>query len=244
MQENQGIKSSLFLAITKTIDQAETLEHLFNSTMDVLPITLGSYHHFPSVGALDYTTLGTFRAYNLPSDIEDYYKSYNMHSPDPGIVSVFAKGRFVWLSDLVAELSTHDVKQTELAKAMLQQTGDALCIPLFGPNNRRGYMFIAGGLVKKESGPILPHQLQALALLFHTRFCLMIQNIQKHINLTTRETEVLELLTYGKSNKEIADVLNLSVSTVSGYMKSIFIKLEVSDRVSASMRAQSMKVAF
>jgi len=113
--------------------------------MTALPIEIGSYHHFPSVGAFDYTTLGTFHAYNIPQAIQ---------------------------------------------------------------------------------------------------FCLNIQNIQKHINLTDREAEVVELLTYGKTNSEIADVLNISASTVAGYVKSIFIKLDVSDRVSASMRAQTIKVAF
>ena len=72
----------------------------------------------------------------------------------------------------------------------------------------------------------------------------MIQNIQRQINLTQRQAEVLELLTFGKTNNEIAEILEISTGTVSGYMKDIFIKLEVSDRVSASMRALSMKVVF
>jgi len=238
------ISSSLFLEIVETINQANTLESLFKSTMDKLPVTMGSYHHFPSVGAFDYKTLGTFHGYNLPPAIETYYKTYDMRSPDPGIVSVFANGGFVWLSDIPLETLEIDETQTSLTKNMLHQMEDALCIPLFGNNNRRGYMFVVGDIINKKSDPMLPFDMQALANLFHLRFCLLIQNIQRQINLTPREAEVTELLTYGKTNQDIADILGISVSTVSGYVKKIFLKLEVSDRVSASMRAQSMKAIF
>ena len=244
MSDIKTIPPSLFLDIVTKINQATSLENLFDATMTALPIEIGSYHHFPSVGAFDYTTLGTFHAYNIPQAIQDYYNTYDMSDPDPNIVAVFAKGGFVWLSDLPSGPFTLDENQNKLAEDTMQAVGDALCIPLFGPNNRRGYLFVAGGLIEKENGPFLAHQIQALASLFHTRFCLIIQNIQKHINLTDREAEVVELLTYGKTNSEIANILNISASTVAGYVKSIFIKLDVSDRVSASMRAQTIKVAF
>lgn len=235
---------SQFLEIVNTINRATTLDGLFKTFTEAAPMELASYHHFPSVGAFDFTTLGTFYAYNLSPAIEEYYRTYDMLRADPVIIQVFAKGSFVWLSDLVAQPTLFDGAQKKRAKAIMNYLGDALCIPLFGPNNRRGYMFTAGDIIKKKSGALLPYQLQALAIIFHLRFCLMIQTIQRQINLTPREAQVLELLTYGKTNQDIADILDISVSTVSGYLKAIFIKLDVSDRVSASMRALSMKVVF
>ena len=244
MSETEGISPALFVDIVNTINRATTLEQLFQSTMEASPITMASYHHFPSVGALDHKTFGTFHSYNMPEAIEAHYRTYKASKPDPGLLAVFAKGRFMWLSDLIVEPSVVQANHSgryEAAKAII---GNALCIPLFGPNNRRGYMLAAGDFLEKESCEFLPYQVQSLALIFHSRFCVLIQNIQRQIKLTPREIEVIELLTYGKTNKDIADILNLSVSTVAGYVKSIFLKLEVSDRVSASMRAQSMKVIF
>ena len=238
------INADLYMKVIDIINQATTLESLFRTTMEILPVDLASYHHFPAVGALDHKTLGAFHAYNLPESIINFYKTYDMQKPDPVIVSIFAKGRFFWLSELVGGSSELEPDQVSIAENTLQLIGDALCIPLFGPRNRRGYIFLSGRELIKKKGGIVPYQIQALAQIFHARFCLMIQNIQRQINLTTRETEVLELLTYGKTNQDIADILNISVSTVSGYVKRIFLKLEVSDRVSASMRAQSMKVVF
>ncbi len=51
--------------------------------------------------------------------------------------------------------------------------------------------------------------------------------------LTTREHEVLEQLTQGSSNKEISDVLYISVETVKSHIKNIYKKLEVKSRIEA-----------
>jgi len=244
MSETAGISSSLFTDIVDTINRATTLEELFRSTMDASPIAMASYHHFPSVGALDHKTFGTFHSYNMPAAIEEHYRTYKTTTPDAALLAVFANGKFMWLSDLINTPTVIENNRAGPLKAAKAMIGDALCIPLFGPNNRRGYMLAAGGILNKSDCDFLPYQVQSLALIFHARFCIMIGNIQRQINLTSREAQVVELLTYGKTNKEIGTILRISESTVSGYMKSIFIKLDVSDRVSASMRAQSMKAVF
>lgn len=53
-------------------------------------------------------------------------------------------------------------------------------------------------------------------------------------DLTAREHEVLEQLVQGLNNAEIADVLDISVSTVQFHVSSIFHKLDVSNRVQAT----------
>jgi DNA-binding NarL/FixJ family response regulator len=54
--------------------------------------------------------------------------------------------------------------------------------------------------------------------------------------LSTREIEVLGLLSRGLSNKEIADELRLSVETVRSYLKTIYEKLHVRCRTEAVIR--------
>ena len=46
-------------------------------------------------------------------------------------------------------------------------------------------------------------------------------------NLTTRELEVLQLIVHGKSNKEIATVLELSANTVAVHRANIMDRLGV-----------------
>jgi DNA-binding NarL/FixJ family response regulator len=55
--------------------------------------------------------------------------------------------------------------------------------------------------------------------------------------LTQRELEVLQLLTKGRSNKEIASALFISEDTVKSHLKTLFAKLEVQDRIEAAMSA-------
>ena len=56
------------------------------------------------------------------------------------------------------------------------------------------------------------------------------------VNLTKRETEILELLTKGLANKEIADRLGLSTETVRVHLKRIYDKLHVHSRTEAAMK--------
>ncbi|HEU5397132.1 MAG TPA: response regulator transcription factor [Verrucomicrobiae bacterium] len=59
---------------------------------------------------------------------------------------------------------------------------------------------------------------------------------ESSVHLTTREEEVLILLTKGYSNKEIADKLSLSVETVGSHLKHIYEKLHVRSRAEAVAR--------
>jgi DNA-binding NarL/FixJ family response regulator len=51
--------------------------------------------------------------------------------------------------------------------------------------------------------------------------------------LSSRELGVLALVAQGRSNKEIANLLDISEDTVKAHMKSLFVKLNVNDRTEA-----------
>jgi DNA-binding NarL/FixJ family response regulator len=55
-------------------------------------------------------------------------------------------------------------------------------------------------------------------------------------NLSRREREVLELLSQGGSNKEIADKLSVSIETVTWHLKHIYSKLHVQSRTQAALK--------
>lgn len=57
------------------------------------------------------------------------------------------------------------------------------------------------------------------------------------LKLSDRETQVLQLLAEGLSNKEIAARLYLSQTTVKTYLRTLFRKLGVADRSEAAARA-------
>ena len=57
--------------------------------------------------------------------------------------------------------------------------------------------------------------------------------------LSYREERILELVARGLSNKEVAEKLTLSEKTVKHYMTAILRKLQVRNRVEATLVAQS-----
>ncbi len=61
-------------------------------------------------------------------------------------------------------------------------------------------------------------------------------------DLTAREKDILKLVAAGKSNKEIADELILSIHTVKNHLKNILQKLCVEDRTQAAILAIKEKL--
>ncbi len=58
-----------------------------------------------------------------------------------------------------------------------------------------------------------------------------------NVDLTEREMEVLKLLVEGRSNKEIADILVVTVHTAKAHVGNIMQKLAVDDRTQAAVKA-------
>ena len=63
------------------------------------------------------------------------------------------------------------------------------------------------------------------------------QKPERDYNLTTRETQILKLITEGYSNNEIANHLFVSINTTKAHVASILQKLEVDDRLQAALKA-------
>lgn len=55
--------------------------------------------------------------------------------------------------------------------------------------------------------------------------------------LSAREQEILELIAQGRINKEIGAELGITEFTVKGHLKTVFLKLHVSDRTEAAIKA-------
>lgn len=58
-----------------------------------------------------------------------------------------------------------------------------------------------------------------------------------HKGFTPRESEVIYWLTQGKSNSEIAHLMHVRTDTISGYLKTIYEKMGVENRVAATVSA-------
>ena len=59
-------------------------------------------------------------------------------------------------------------------------------------------------------------------------------------DLSEREFQIMELVSIGKFNKEIADDLNIKPDTIAKHLQHIFQKLEVQNRTEATLKFLEM----
>ncbi|EOZ97125.1 Response regulator LiaR [Indibacter alkaliphilus LW1] len=68
------------------------------------------------------------------------------------------------------------------------------------------------------------------------------QSALEALNLTKREFEILQLISSGHSNAEIADNLFLSLSTVKTHLSNLYVKMDVKRRTQAVDRAKKLQI--
>ena len=69
-----------------------------------------------------------------------------------------------------------------------------------------------------------------------------IEKEKQKLGLSSRETEVLQLMAQGFSNQEIADKLFLSLPTIKTHSSNLFLKLDVKRRTQAIEKARQLKI--
>lgn len=65
------------------------------------------------------------------------------------------------------------------------------------------------------------------------------QLLQRSLELTCREAQVLLWISRGKSNREIGEILSISPRTVNKHLEQVFVKLGVENRAAAAAKAVS-----
>ncbi len=113
-------------------------------------------------------------------------------------------------------------------------------VPLFGPGGRDAY---AGFDFERPVSEVSNEQLgivRSVAQAGHQRICVLLDEATQIPALSDREIEVLTWAAKGKSVSAIATILDLSPDTVKTYSKRIYLKLDVSDRVGAVVKALRM----
>ena len=68
------------------------------------------------------------------------------------------------------------------------------------------------------------------------------ENNRKDYDLTSREAQILKLMTEGYSNMEIAQMLVISINTTKAHVANILKKIEVDDRLKAALKALKNKI--
>lgn len=120
---------------------------------------------------------------------------------------------------------------------------DTLLIPTFSPLGCVGVftLNIEKAQVKLTSQidtTGLMSQILMQAQACHVEIChAQAEQNAKAVKLTARERQILHWVVKGKSNGVIAEILGLSLHTVTGYLRTIYLKTKTNDRTSAAIFA-------
>jgi len=194
-------------------------------------VEMVSYHAVDDAGAA--TTIATD---GFPEDWVATYVAQNLVQidPIPALAARMAQP-FYWheVRDLAPITPDNQRYLTAMKEAGL---GDGLGLMVFGPGLQNAYVGLGFGVSRLDLPDTEIFGFQCVAQASHLRYLTIRSQKPPQTMLSPREKEVLTWVARGKSNSVIAQILALSPHTVDSYMRSIYEKLDVSDRTSAAVR--------
>lgn len=170
------------------------------------------------------------------------YDNENFRRADPIPDYVMRKGQLLtWRHALDQQSLSHDA--LDFVEAL--RTHKLLYgfgVPSFGPNNRNAYVAFgfAQGLTGEDEARM--GTLAAIAQSAHLKICQLAEPLEEAKQLSERERQVLHWVGRGKSNSDIATILGVSPETVKTYLRRIYGKLDVADRVGATVKALKLSI--
>lgn len=196
-----------------------------------------SYHHLPPPGATDFGNAITIDTYGFPDEWVDRYITERFYEIDPIPKHALSTTEPFWWSEAYDFPDLKPEEKDYLRELSKADFGDGLAVPVFGPFGRSGYFGLGFGPKTVELSIAEISTLQWACQLGHLKYCeLLSAKLPDNVSLSSRECEILSWVAKGKSNTVIADIIGISSYTVDTYLRRIFVKLGVSDRVTAALR--------
>lgn len=204
-------------------------------------IEIMSYHHLPPPGAYDRRSYVTVATIGFPKEWVERYTNEQYYKVDPIPKKALNSAHPFWWSECIADCDVGPEGRAYLDELSRAKLGDGLAVPVFGPNMRNGYVGLGCGTPDCCLNETQVLELQCACQMGHLRYCeLLAADMPEPAALSDREREILGWMAKGKSNSVIADILQLSPNTVDTYSRRIFKKLDVADRVTATLRGYAV----
>jgi LuxR family transcriptional regulator/LuxR family quorum-sensing system transcriptional regulator CciR len=227
--------------ISSALTQANTLGSIIDlvrNKIDHNKFRVRSYHCLPPIGSDQTDPVSLIVCPDYPEEVMRDYKKRRLYRINPYVMKPILLARPLFWSEI---LDLPDLTFTDrefIKRAKDDFVGNGVSIPVFGPFGHNGVVSI---LFTPEAPAISSDDISHLQMVCqkgHLSICNLLQTKKENtLALTDREKEILEWLVQGKSNSVIADILGISIHTVDGHMRRIFLKFNTSDRVSAAVKA-------
>jgi len=146
-------------------------------------------------------------------------------------------GKPIVLSDFLDTFAALEPQLTDeiMSEARARGVQDQFMVPVFGPFTVNGVVTFAFPQTLGAERDVFFDDLETAASIFHMRMVRHFGSKAEDPHLSRRENEVLDWVAKGKTNAEIALILGIKSTSVGTYVRRIFEKMGVSDRVSAAV---------
>ncbi len=198
-----------------------------------------AYHHLPAIGSPDPIGLNVI-CVGFPAELVSHFEDNRLIRIEPTIHEILSGGKARWWDDTGPPKKMSKAEREYLEYAA-SKVGVGLHLPAYGPRGREGYISIGFGDQKPDFDDEVMGALQLCCQLAHQHYCrLLYKPLAPRVRLSPREREILSWVAEGKSNGVIAEILQISETSVITYLERAFRKLEVGNRVTAAMRASTL----
>ena len=221
-------------------NRAENVDDLFS----VLMKAVGQHGLNRAVFALmsDHVDIGQKADFGIvcsyPESWMSYYHEKDFKQIDPvTICASMLDSGFLW-DDIPRYMVMTKQQHNLMAEAADAALYNGVGVPLHGPRNQiAGFGFSCQDKVDAFDGNI--DMVAAYANHFYVAYKRILKkdNPAPIVSLTMKEREVLKWVAAGKTDPEIAFILNISRNTVDAHLRKIFKKLDSNSRVLAAVKA-------
>ena len=240
--ENQELHVGEVLRQIATLSSITDILELVRATIVKLGANRTSYHLTPKLRSqtdrrVQLATSGFSKKWLTLYEEADFRK----YDPIPDITMQHGEPMF-WQQAL-ASRRLNENEQKFVKQLEAHGLHEGIGIPLFGPKGRNAYSAFTFDPTELMFDDQIIATVAALASAAHVRICNIIEKKhQRKVQLSERETQVIQLIANGRSNKAIAADLQISRSTTDTYVRRVFAKLNVSDRINASRKALELGI--
>ncbi|MGI9213678.1 MAG: response regulator [Methylococcaceae bacterium] len=159
-----------------------------------------------------------------------------LETTDQAAIALDENEKILWLTEkakvLMSELKdSRDVHDGELPMRIALWISEARACSVF--SNKQGSFTTPGGIINVTLTTNTEHGGSLLLLKPESRKFNM-SCVREQFSLTSREAEVLMWVAYGKTNRQIGEILEISPRTVNKHLDHVFVKLGVETRAAAT----------
>jgi DNA-binding CsgD family transcriptional regulator len=168
--------------------------------------------------------------------MHDYYNAA-IRRNDPFPDHVMRSGAVVTYAQALKKMTLTVEQAAFVDRYHATRLTRTIAIPVYGPFDFDTFAsFTLQRPVTDDDDALIEHMVAVVEAVNRRIAHLLETHTGLDIALSDRETEVLHWIGRSKSNGDIATILNVSATTVDTYVRRLFSKLQVNDRIAAAVK--------